>query len=243
MTEIGSTGVSNAILGMFKNRTGEIRAIDATGIIYEVNAVTGAFQIKTTAADIRSKNADAASGCYKPITVPVELLSFSGEIDYEMAHLKWETTNEINNDFFEIEKLTTENLFEVIGKVSSKNEHANVNKYDFIDRKHESIGVYRLAQMDLDGTRTLSKMITVLNRDNQTPAKLQFTSHTSAIINVGEESVLNIYNSVGQLLYSKSLKEGVNEVELERLYSTGIHFLIVSSKKGELLLQEKHIRF
>ena len=66
ITAIGSTGVSNTILGIYKNRYGAIRAIDNTGEIYSVNVSTGVFTRQASASDFRSGNADAASGCYAP---------------------------------------------------------------------------------------------------------------------------------------------------------------------------------
>lgn len=54
---------------MYKNRYGAICAIDDLGKIYSVNITTGAFTLQSTAADFRSGNADAASGCYAPAVV------------------------------------------------------------------------------------------------------------------------------------------------------------------------------
>ncbi|WP_420459749.1 DUF6923 family protein [Neolewinella sp.] len=66
ITPVGATGITNTILGLYKNRFGAVRAIDSEGIIYSVNLSTGAFTQLSVANDIRSGNADAASGCYAP---------------------------------------------------------------------------------------------------------------------------------------------------------------------------------
>ncbi len=66
ITPVGATGITNTILGLYKNRFGAVRAIDSEGIIYSVNLGTGAFTQLSVAEDIRSGNADAASGCYAP---------------------------------------------------------------------------------------------------------------------------------------------------------------------------------
>ena len=66
ITPVGATGITTTILGLYKNRFGAVRAIDSAGDIYSVNLQTGAFTFLSTADDIRSGNADAASGCYAP---------------------------------------------------------------------------------------------------------------------------------------------------------------------------------
>ena len=66
ITPVGATGITQTILGLYKNRFGAVRAIDSNGDIYSVNLETGAFTSITPATDIRSGNADAASGCYAP---------------------------------------------------------------------------------------------------------------------------------------------------------------------------------
>lgn len=66
LTEIGSTGITSPILGIYKNRDGNVRAINETGNIYSVNVTTGVFSFLATSATLNSGNADAASGCYAP---------------------------------------------------------------------------------------------------------------------------------------------------------------------------------
>ena len=66
ITPVGATGITQTILGLYRNRFGAVRAIDSNGGIYSVNLETGAFTFITPATDIRSGNADAASGCYAP---------------------------------------------------------------------------------------------------------------------------------------------------------------------------------
>ncbi|CAH1001835.1 hypothetical protein LEM8419_02743 [Neolewinella maritima] len=69
MTEVGATGVSSTILGVYKNRFGAVRAIDELGNIYAVNLSTGAFSSIGEQATLNSGNADAASGCYAPPSI------------------------------------------------------------------------------------------------------------------------------------------------------------------------------
>lgn len=69
MTEVGTTGITAAILGMYKNVFGDVRAIDETGRIYSINTTTGQFTLLSTVAGLNSQNADGASGCYDPPSI------------------------------------------------------------------------------------------------------------------------------------------------------------------------------
>ena len=65
MTEVGLTGIVDPILGIYKNRNGDIRAIANVGDIYSVIIGTGAFSFLNSST-LNSGNADGASGCYAP---------------------------------------------------------------------------------------------------------------------------------------------------------------------------------
>lgn len=69
ITPIGLTGITNIILGMYKNFYGDIRAIDNSGRIYDIDVNTGVFTFLNAQVTLRSGNADAASGCYEPPSI------------------------------------------------------------------------------------------------------------------------------------------------------------------------------
>ena len=66
ITEIGLTSITASILGIYKNRDGNVRAVTETGNIYSVNVSTGVFTFLIAASALNSGNADGASGCYAP---------------------------------------------------------------------------------------------------------------------------------------------------------------------------------
>ncbi|NJC27356.1 T9SS type A sorting domain-containing protein [Neolewinella antarctica] len=69
LTAVGASSVASPIVGIYKNRDGDVRAIGNNGTIYSVNVGTGAFTPLVNATDISGNNADAASGCYAPGTI------------------------------------------------------------------------------------------------------------------------------------------------------------------------------
>jgi hypothetical protein len=95
-----------------------------------------------------------------PTPLPVSLLSFSGERLNETIKLNWITSSEKNNDFFDVEKSDDGNKFFKVGRVDGVGNSVNIQKYNFTDIDNRITNLYyRLAQFDIDGTRTTSKII------------------------------------------------------------------------------------
>ncbi len=117
---------------------------------------------------------------YDPdITVPIELVSFTGAFDANAVKLEWTTATETNNKGFEIERLQSYGIeslqdWEKIGFVEGKGTTININEYSFVDKlqnvpaQTKSIS-YRLKQIDLDGnckySNTIGVVIDILPRE------------------------------------------------------------------------------
>lgn len=102
--------------------------------------------------------------CLLPISLPVELTSFSGEYNPKdkTNDLKWSTASEINNDYFLIERRTEEGLFETVGRVEGNGSTQLQSTYAFKDDRIKSVfNYYRLKQVDFDGKFEYSDIITV----------------------------------------------------------------------------------
>jgi hypothetical protein len=87
-------------------------------------------------------------------SLPVELTSFTAKANGKDAVLSWETSSEINNNHFEIERSIDGKTFEYVGKVIGAGNSNNINKYRFIDENiaaSVSTVYYRLKQVDFDG--------------------------------------------------------------------------------------------
>ncbi len=100
------------------------------------------------------------------ITLPLRLLSFKGSLqDNATALLQWETAQEINTDFFAIERSTDSRNFTSIGRVTA-NDNGNVkNRYTFTDNTltdlPASVVYYRLRMVDQDGAVSYSNVIAI----------------------------------------------------------------------------------
>lgn len=105
-----------------------------------------------------------------PILIPVELTSFTAEFTEDGIILNWQTATETNNQGFEIQRKTIdkENVGEwlSIGFIVGKGTTTEPQFYEYSDDVSELITrsfVYRLKQIDFDGSFVYSKEVTVEN--------------------------------------------------------------------------------
>ena len=141
--------------------------------------------------------------------LPVELATFSVAYKGNNIELKWITATEVNNKGFEIER-KTDNLWKTIGFVSGKGTNTNTNKYYFVDNiKNVSYNgsiVYRLKQVDYDGTYKYSNEVVVRVNSNPVEYSLMqnypnpFNPSTVIKYSVSENThvILKIFDVLGR---------------------------------------------
>lgn len=95
------------------------------------------------------------------IALPIELTSFEASEEDCSIVLDWTTASEENNDYFQVEKSTDGETFEVISTIDGAGTSNQLKHYTFTDSKAVAINYYRLKQVDFDGTSTTSKTITM----------------------------------------------------------------------------------
>ncbi len=141
------------------------------------------------------------------LTVPVELVSFTGTVSGNDVVLNWSTATETNNRGFNIEKSTDKNNFINIGFVKGNGTTTERSVYTFTDKNIESDNYYyRLKQIDFDGTYSYSPIVKVNTGINNLLYKLvqnypnPFNPNTMISYSVPEKSFirLEIFNSLGQ---------------------------------------------
>jgi len=101
--------------------------------------------------------------CVGCIVLPVEYLSFTGElIEPGINYLKWETATETDNHHFEIERKTEETDFVKIAQQQGAGNSNEVIHYSYTDNEApEGLCYYRLKQVDNNGKETYSSVIAI----------------------------------------------------------------------------------
>ncbi|MCA0447035.1 MAG: T9SS type A sorting domain-containing protein [Bacteroidetes bacterium] len=114
-------------------------------------------------------------------TLPVELSSFTGQISNGKVVLNWSTASEENNAGWEIQKQKLEDRsemleWETIGFVAGNGTTTEAQSYSFsslVTSRSSGTGspsspaVYRLKQLDLDGTVSFSQILTIENKPTE----------------------------------------------------------------------------
>ncbi|MFZ6012633.1 MAG: T9SS type A sorting domain-containing protein [Bacteroidota bacterium] len=176
----------------------------------------------TTAGSVTSANVTT----FSPFTfgsesalgnpLPITLTDFTARLIGDEVDLRWITAQEINNDFFTIEKSADIEHFEEVGRVDGQGDSQEQKTYRLIDyAPYTGRSYYRLKQTDFDGTFTYSKVVTV---DYNGPKDAVLIAYPNPFngkeINIelkglkGATAVpVQIYDQRGRMVYHQVLRE------------------------------------
>lgn len=87
--------------------------------------------------------------------LPVELISFDAEVRESVVLIEWETSSELNNDYFTLYHSNNGDHFSAISKIQGNGTSTTPNKYVFEHYSpQKGNNFYKLSQTDFDGTTT-----------------------------------------------------------------------------------------
>ncbi|WP_343532579.1 T9SS type A sorting domain-containing protein [Pedobacter sp.] len=129
-------------------------------------------------------------------TLPVNFVDFTATKKTNSAFLKWQTSSEQDNDYFEVlRKTASTNGFETIAKVAGTATSAALNDYTYTDF-NPAVGdnYYQIKQVDKNGESRVFEKVALLKFDLNSDIQFSKTGdaiHISAIANVeGDGNVL-----------------------------------------------------
>ncbi len=201
------------------------------------------------------------SATYNLATLPVVLTSFTAQLNNATAQLKWQTSTEINNKYFDVERSADGIAFDKIGTVASLAVSGNsslVNNYQFADNVAGVIGTiyYRLKQVDADGKFQYSANVSV-NIQNQTNANFSVSTYPNPVISklaiqinsTKTDAVsIKIISANGSVIYTANkvaIQQGSNNVMVDfGKYSAGIYTIqIVDAVNNTSLGTHKIVKY
>ena len=105
-----------------------------------------------------------AGSVYKitDLTIPVELTSFTADVNKNIITLNWTTATEINNKLFEIQRSVNNSDFITVGTVNGNGTTTEPRSYSYTDTANSGTYSYRLKQVDYDGRFEYYKIIEVV---------------------------------------------------------------------------------
>lgn len=187
---------------------------------------------------------------FNSTTLPVSLFDFNGHRLSKDVLLNWKTQQEINAASFDIERNSNGN-WETIGNVPAKGNSNDITSYNYTDiNPQNTVLLYRLKQIDLDGNYKYSNIIRIATKGitgimgYPNPFTAQLNMSLSSEIN--QQVTASLYDAAGKKVFSeiKSLYAGNNSFAitgLDRL-TTGLYYLEIKDITGKLLASTKLIK-
>ncbi len=242
-------GGSNAALTFQWNASNELPNFDRTGLTLVHHNGTKWEEKAFTAASGSGPYTAMATGIssFSPFgletsnsgTLPIELTSFSANLNQGQVQLQWITASELNNDFFTIEKTSDFKTYEQVATVQGKGTYNGASTYVTTDNKpYAGIAYYRLKQTDFDGNFTYSEFVAVSNHSSYRLAtkevKLYPVPNNGARITLSltgmeaQNLSLTIFDLAGFVVYAEQITVLENEeiaIDFNEKLNPGIYTL------------------
>lgn len=165
--------------------------------------------------------------------LPLQLISFNGNLINGDALLQWKTNNETNVDYFELErKLPNENSFSKLLDITAKNGSSNA--YAFNDRKIPTGTTwYRLKIVDRDGKVSYSGIVSI---NNKASVFTLFPNPANDVINVvmplSTTATAYIITVDGKVIKNNiNIVQNLNSINVSSL-AKGVYLLKVETETG-----------
>ncbi|MFT3681797.1 MAG: T9SS type A sorting domain-containing protein [Ferruginibacter sp.] len=104
--------------------------------------------------------------------LPVRLVNFTGSIDKKLVELNWQTAQELNSSYYEVQRSIDGNNFEPVATLTSKGNSSGTSSYTSTDDLFfvsQSKVYYRIKMVDTDGKAKYSSVIEIrINSGNKT---------------------------------------------------------------------------
>lgn len=176
-------------------------------------------------------------------TLPVTILNFAGNLDKKLVQLNWQTSQEINSSYIEIQKSIDGKTFESFASITAKGNSATTSTYQIKDDLFFYLGsniFYRLKMVDMDGKFKFSSVLMIKldasnSKSNVKLWPVPFNDELNMEYNseMNDQISFSILNEAGDIFYlSNSLvKKGRNIIKINQAQSipTGVYFVTITN--------------
>lgn len=183
--------------------------------------------------------------------LPIELLTFSGEMDGASRHvnLYWTTKSETDNDYFTIERSIDGTTWEELIQIPGAGNSSITLDYTALDQNpYLGYNYYRLKQTDYNGVYTYSDPILILNNNLEFDSEILIfnSAFNSGIINIfladfDKENVdVAIFDAMGRIVIKNNVtvtEGGIAVVQLPYGLATGSYYVQVAGRIEKIILQ------
>lgn len=214
----------------------KLKVLAASGPVVNIATATVAGSSPSTPL-----TAAAAATFTVNTLLPITLIDFTASKINMIVKLNWTTTNELNNDRFEVERSDDGIIFKTIGTVLADIANGSlIHNYNFTDvNPVAGNNYYRLKQIDTDGRFSYS-FIRIIQFANAENFKVQLFPNpvkaSDVTLSLGKKyQLLNIriLNTLGQVLSQQTFKNNNSSLLLNvNGLSKGIYYVeIIADNK------------
>ncbi len=163
----------------------------------------------------------------EPTPLPIELLYFDAKLNSDkQVDLFWVTAQEINNDYFTVERSRDGTSFEPLEIVDGAGNSNTTLQYSTVDPSpYSGISYYRLKQTDFDGMFTYSQSVAINLPANifgtvsvyPNPVRDHFFVNLEGLISGNTDIHFQIHDATGRLVAMKKFRHNENAVSVYRI--------------------------
>jgi len=169
-------------------------------------------------------------GCYR---LPVQLVSFDGQITEAGNLLEWVSSNEVNIDFYKIEVSKNGIDWMVLGTLNAEGTPLEITEYEFLDETLcDEICYYKLFIVDKDGTISNAGIIQLVAPNYFKTYPTLANNILNVEYNIDVPVRLLIFDTMGRTVFSsnKESNQAYNKKEIDLSHlPASIYYLHISS--------------
>jgi hypothetical protein len=170
--------------------------------------------------------------------LPLQFVSFSARLcGNDEACLTWKTADEQNVSHFDIERSIDGKNYRAVAATNARNQAQNSYAItdDIAQLKGQKQVYYRIRQFDKDGKSKLSNIQSLPLKVQNISVYPTFTSSAvNVVIQVASKANLVLLNTEGKTVLQHSLKNGINNIQLDKLPKGFYFYRILSGENVEL---------
>lgn len=208
----------------------QLQLLSATGKTHAIAACfIGAATVSTSLTNVLStlNGTINFSGIILNSTLPVHVTSFNGHKEGNEDRLTWSTSQEENNDHFDLQHSTDGLYFTTIQQIKSASEKGNsVNELHYTAMNVTPLighNYYRLEQVDIDGRRTIETDIVDLLRSSNEQTVMVFPNPVKDLLTIQfqtkqcAETAINLLDLNGHIVQrnSSTSSPGMNQCTID----------------------------
>ena len=166
---------------------------------------------------------------------PIELLGFEAALTANNdVKLTWQTVQEINNDYFTIERSTGSNFFENVQQIDSKGNSNALQSYETTDKNpYSGRSFYRLKQTDIDGHFSYSALQEiVIGRDKNYELYPNPVTQSLTVEAYTKIDEIEIWDIVGAKVLSIIPTNATTKINFSSL-PFGVYMVVLQTEMGK----------